>query len=817
MARHNAVAPASEPRTPSRRRNGSEEKSREYWSLYTNALSCTLCHKVYSRSDVLSHHLVQAHGQRAKRAGRPRKSSRSVNEAAAANSPHHSPRHVLRSSGREVLRRSAQTPSRAVSVSVYTAGDDIAHNDDTPQNEAALPTNNAELVAVVAGPTPVRIEWDMLSHELGSLGSSNAVPVDNQNQNQQQQQQQLHNSQHQCGFEFDDSLQNLYHFSTSEDYGWTANDAPAAGPLTASFDWGFTDVPDTTMFEAIGALPPPPPLLPLPPAAQDVEPHLVTDASPALSSGASGYSASGRKPPDRDSEIVRALKAEEVNGQPNTGDLPNGSPEESAWPTVYYQSNTPVDPVDLPTVTRPSTPTSRAPVAAISSISVGSSSTAAAGARGGSVMTASASINTQARMSMQILAAYAHRPVWPLPDLANLPSIPSLTACVNCYLTHFAAWLPIVDSPHRSFRVVKAAPVLLMAMAAIGAVYASGGLEKPAFPIDELVRRQIVYIPDDESIFCTQTIRQPKNCGAEIPLPQGTHIQVSLPVLAVTPGAVEPGSPSALTEPRPTFSQMMASLLDDGQLLEEPSDMGLSCLAYSLYRLCLEAASAPLFLRKQQQQSHTATAQTRLDQLARHVIDTPASLPSLRLSCVALAHHAYLELTDPGLLSMIKVAAGRSGEQEQQAAQGDVARKLQMDAVGARCLFAHAAMLQCLLNRFTFDTPTEVIWTFDAALAMWAVLRFSGQSLEGPHQHQSGGAPPVYNHHVLLTWKPSPFLDDWVRSIRGRLSVQGIGNNDGGALTAASVLKGASKRLEVMSWGLAAKYRVVLKGMLAKM
>ena len=63
-------------------------------------------------------------------------------------------------------------------------------------------------------------------------------------------------------------------------------------------------------------------------------------------------------------------------------------------------------------------------------------------------------------------------------------------------------------------------------------------------------------------------------------------------------------------------------------------------------------------------------------------------------------------------------------------------------------------------------------------------------------------------------------VDDWVRSGRGCVSVQGIGNSsrndDSGAITAVVVLQGASERLEVMSWGLAAKYRVVLKGMLAQ-
>jgi hypothetical protein len=94
---------------------------------------------------------------------------------------------------------------------------------------------------------------------------------------------------------------------------------------------------------------------------------------------------------------------------------------------------------------------------------------------------------------MQILAQHAHRSVWPLPDLASFPSTRTLTACINLYLSNFASWLPIVDSPRGSFRVDKAAPVLLKAMAAVGAVYGSDGLERLASPLNELVRREIVY------------------------------------------------------------------------------------------------------------------------------------------------------------------------------------------------------------------------------------------------------------------------------------------------------------------------------------
>lgn len=422
---------------------------------------------------MLSRHLFQAHGQLAKRAGRPRKNRQQSVSSDVGNDTGNDvsrqtlpgTRHNTRQAARSAVRRSSRrsTPSRADSV--YTG-----HDENTPQNAAALTTEQTT-PAVNAATVPVRIDWDML----GGVHDGSVGPAPEPNQHHQNQQ---------LGLDFSNSFQNLFFFSTSDEHVWTANQYADGTTAAASFDWGFTDVPDNDIFEAIGALPPPPPPPPPPP-----QPRAVSVVSPISSSGSG--SVAGRSPPDRDSEIVRALKAEEVDGQPNTGDLPNGSPEESAWPTVYYQPNTPVDPIDLPTVTRPSTPTPRIPAFPST---VATDNAASSAVASNILLTATASVNAQARISMQILATYAHRPVWPLPDLANFPSIPSLTACVNCYLAHFAVWLPIVDSPRGSFRVDKAAPILLMAMAAVGAVYASGGLEKLAFPLDELVRRQIVYI-----------------------------------------------------------------------------------------------------------------------------------------------------------------------------------------------------------------------------------------------------------------------------------------------------------------------------------
>lgn len=80
-----------------------------------------------------------------------------------------------------------------------------------------------------------------------------------------------------------------------------------------TFDWGFTDV-DSGLFESIGAH-----------APSDPANHgNTTNTSRSFLCGLVTA-------PNPDPEIVKALKAEEVDGLPNAEDLPNGSPEQSSW------------------------------------------------------------------------------------------------------------------------------------------------------------------------------------------------------------------------------------------------------------------------------------------------------------------------------------------------------------------------------------------------------------------------------------------------------------------------------------------------------
>ena len=102
---------------------------------------------------------------------------------------------------------------------------------------------------------------------------------------------------------------------------------------------------------------------------------------------------------------------------------------------------------------------------------------------------------------MTSLIQHAHRQVWPLPDLGEFPSSEALTQCLNLYLSHFAGWLPVVDCPRGSFKIDKAAPLLLMSMAAIGSVYERGDLARLGLPLNELVRRVVMFI------VCSTNIR----------------------------------------------------------------------------------------------------------------------------------------------------------------------------------------------------------------------------------------------------------------------------------------------------------------------
>jgi hypothetical protein len=74
-----------------------------------------------------------------------------------------------------------------------------------------------------------------------------------------------------------------------------------------TFDWGFTDL-DYNVFQPIGT-------------------HAFGSPAKGLVPGDDLVPII----PERDADIVKAVSAEEVDGQPNVQDMPHGEPEENSW------------------------------------------------------------------------------------------------------------------------------------------------------------------------------------------------------------------------------------------------------------------------------------------------------------------------------------------------------------------------------------------------------------------------------------------------------------------------------------------------------
>jgi len=90
------------------------------------------------------------------------------------------------------------------------------------------------------------------------------------------------------------------------------------------------------------------------------------------------------------------------------------------------------------------------------------------------------------------IISQSHRAVWPDIDTVNFPSTNTLTVCVNLYHRHFHDTITLQERD--SFRLATSPPLIVMAMAAIGAMYSPDGLQRLGLALNELVRRAIFYV-----------------------------------------------------------------------------------------------------------------------------------------------------------------------------------------------------------------------------------------------------------------------------------------------------------------------------------
>ncbi|OAA69693.1 Fungal transcriptional regulatory protein [Cordyceps fumosorosea ARSEF 2679] len=96
-------------------------------------------------------------------------------------------------------------------------------------------------------------------------------------------------------------------------------------------------------------------------------------------------------------------------------------------------------------------------------------------------------VTEPSRQAIIALVNATHRPIWPAVDATCLPSSSTLSLCVNLYFRHFHETLPIL----RRLDPITS-PVLLLAVAAVGAAYSrDAALRSLAPALNELARRAV--------------------------------------------------------------------------------------------------------------------------------------------------------------------------------------------------------------------------------------------------------------------------------------------------------------------------------------
>lgn len=100
-------------------------------------------------------------------------------------------------------------------------------------------------------------------------------------------------------------------------------------------------------------------------------------------------------------------------------------------------------------------------------------------------------ISDDSRTNIVSLVHSSHQSPWPSVSTATFPSIDTISVCLNLYFQRFQPTFPILNKE----KILKgdAQPVLLLAIAAIGATY-SPKLEGLGVALAELVRRSLQYL-----------------------------------------------------------------------------------------------------------------------------------------------------------------------------------------------------------------------------------------------------------------------------------------------------------------------------------
>ncbi|KFY16961.1 hypothetical protein V492_00970 [Pseudogymnoascus sp. VKM F-4246] len=499
---------------------------------------------------------------------------------------------------------------------------------------------------------------------------------------------------------------------------------------------------------------------------------------------------------------------------PSQSSMRDAQPPDSPWPHVY-KPNTADSQLNLPSILQRSRPTLHG--------------------------THFDRVGDSTREAMLSLISISHQPHWLVVDVAAFPSTQTLSVCINLYFQHFHETLPILR--RSTFRIAETAPVLLLAMAAIGAMYSRDGLSGFAVAMNELTRRSISFMRESDRrvMFDTSIIKAwllqsvfGLFCGSRM-LYQ--HAEISRGGLVTAARRMHLLRPSLsfveeIERRRETASleELRQARADD----EERRRLGWGIYLYDMQISCL-LNIAPLFsvgevnmpLPSSEEIWNAPTFSTGFEseliqsnspnfravhRFLRTSLDNLRTPGANRLSIPAIillqlqAESTRTVRSAIGIMlfsvmyaKLARFAAGKSGTERSKAdARLWLSSRISEDQINARSILVHAGQLSALLLRFTFDTPSEAVWIFDVALSFWAIIEF-GTDL---------GSSAAAQVRTTVTWSGSSDADGWIQN-GGPVSFQGIG--DLAELNAARILSVFCERLENMPWGIADRFRHVLR------
>ncbi|WVF68904.1 hypothetical protein IAT40_003677 [Kwoniella sp. CBS 6097] len=266
--------------------------------------------------------------------------------------------------------------------------------------------------------------------------------------------------------------------------------------------------------------------------------------------------------------------------------------------------------------------------------------------------------------------------------------------------------------------------------------------------------------------------------------------------------------------PRPKFLKVLAKSLageDPGLSLD---DFGCGIISVSVWRMLMDqqmlqralgvgltdnGMDMPTFVHE----SHVLD--TKPAHLLMRLAQTTYLSPSpshLRLTPAALYHSAHLHFTRPGLVDRIRHISGRF--EPDMTNKGTLAwlKAWVKNGKEVRRVLWHAGVLNALLAEFPRGSFSELFWTFDCALVVWAVVKYA------PHQISSSGLRSAL---FAANWFDTTPPELWV-SHGGQIVFPFLGSSS--TWTVSHLLDLFMGRLESMPWGLAVQYRLVLNNLL---